>query len=209
MGPLFSVEVQLNILIHQLFEVGAVKFGSFKLKSGITSPIYIDLRVTLSNPQLLILIADAMQEKIRRSKPDLICGVPYTALPFATAISIRHNLPMVLVRKEQKEYGTKKQVEGIFKKDQKCILIEDVITSGQSIFETIVPLMKEELLVEEIVVLVDREQGGKKFIESKQMKVHPVLTITEIVTELVREKRINLETAESVKTFIKNHQLYE
>ncbi len=196
-----------RLLIHKLFELGAVKFGNFTLKSGIQSPIYLDLRLTISAPKLLTSIAELMYAKVRNTRPELVCGVPYTALPFATAISIQHNIPMVLCRKERKAYGTGKQIEGIYKPDQQCLLIEDVITSGQSIFETIIPLQQEGLTVQDIVVLVDREQGGKAFIESKGFHVHPICTITMIVKELTQEKRINQETADGVLNFIRNNQI--
>jgi uridine monophosphate synthetase len=195
-------------LITKLFELGAVKFGTFTLKSGLISPFYIDLRLTISSPQLLVMIAEAMHEAVKNCRYDLICGVPYTALPFATAISIQHSIPMVMRRKEKKEYGTGKTIEGIFQADQKCLIVEDVITSGQSIFETIVPIQKEGLIVEDIVVLVDREQGGRKFIEGKGFRVHPVCTITSILKVLLEEKKINTETADSVKTFIRDHQTH-
>lgn len=195
-------------LIHKLFELGAVKFGQFTLKSGIRSPIYIDLRLTISDPKLLVAIGEAMHEAVRDRHIDLICGVPYTALPFATAISIQHTIPMVLKRKEKKEYGTGKLIEGIYQKGQKCLVIEDVITSGQSLFETIVPLTQEGLVVEDVVVLVDREQGGRQFIESKGLRVHPICTISSIVKELLSEKKITEQTAEEVKEFIRKNQTY-
>lgn len=198
--------MDIRFLIHKLFELGAVKFGSFTLKSGIVSPIYIDLRLTISNPKLLVMIAEAMHEKVRSYPVDLICGVPYTALPFATAISIQHSIPMILRRKEKKEHGTEKLIEGIFQKDQRCLIVEDVITSGQSIFETVVPLLKEGIIVEDIVVLVDREQGGKTFIESKGFRLHSVCTLSAIVQELLREQKINESIAASVKQFIQSHQ---
>lgn len=200
--------MHIRSLIHKLFELGAVKFGTFTLKSGIVSPIYIDLRLTISNPKLLVMIAEALHEAARNCKYDLICGVPYTALPFATAISIQHSVPMVMRRKEKKEHGTGKLIEGIFQEDQRCLIIEDVITSGQSIFETIVPLEQAGLKVEDIAVLVDREQGGKPFIESKGFRVHPVCTITSIVDELLQEKKINQAMADSVREFIRDNQTH-
>ncbi len=165
-------------IYQKLKDLGCIKFGQFTLKSGIVSPYYIDLRPTISKPELLIEIADLIWEKVKHLSFDLICGVPYTALPFATALSLRQNIPMVLKRKEKKEYGTKKMVEGIFEKGQKCLIVEDVITSGQSILETATDLENEGLVIEDIVVLIDREQGGKELIESKNYRLHPIYSLS-------------------------------
>lgn len=199
--------MNVDSLIHKLFELGAIKFGQFTLKSGIVSPIYIDLRLTISSPKLLVFIAEMMHEKMRASHPHLICGVPYGAVPYATAISIQHSIPMILCRKAAKDHGTKKQVEGVFEKDQSCALVEDVITSGQSIYETITSLLKEELTITDIVVIVDREQGGKQFLEKKGFKIHSLCTVSDIVAVLSQERKITPEIAESVKQFIQAHQI--
>ena len=185
-------------LIHKLFELCAVKFGSFALKSGIRSPIYVDLRLTVSNPKLLVAIGEALRDAVRMRPFDLVVGVPYTALPFATAISIQHNIPMLLRRKEKKDYGTGKILEGIFSKGQTCLVIEDVITSGQSILETIEVLEAEGLAVKDVAVLVDREQG---------YAVHPVCTLTDIVNTLLSEKKINSATAAETLEFIRTTQV--
>lgn len=104
-------------LLSELFKIGAIKTGSFKLKSGIVSPIYIDLRVIISCPLLLKKIGLYMYHKVKASgsKFEVICGVPYTALPIASSISLEQNVPMLIRRKEgPKDYGTKKTLEGIY-----------------------------------------------------------------------------------------------
>ena len=194
-------------LINKLFEIGAVKFGEFKLKSGIMSPIYIDLRTIVSYPEVLQAVADAMWEKVKDLKFDLLCGVPYTALPIATAISLSHNIPMIMRRKEVKDYGTKKAIEGAFTAKQTVLVVEDLVTSGSSVFETIEPLENEGLKTNDIVVMLDREQGGKKHITEKGKKLHSVTTISEMIEILQKENKIDTATAQKVKEFIQNNQV--
>lgn len=199
--------MDLKNLIFKLYDIGAVKFGEFKLKSDIMSPIYIDLRVTISYPEVLALIAEVMWEKVNRLDFQLICGVPYTALPFATAISLKHNKPMVMRRKEAKDYGTKKIIEGVFQPGQKVLVVEDLITSGASVFETIAPLEHEGLKVTDIVALIDREQGGKKHIAEKGYNLHAALTITEMLAVLANEKKLDEAMVMKVKNFIHANQV--
>lgn len=194
-------------LILKLYEIDAVKFGEFKLKSGIMSPIYIDLRMTVSYPEVLKMVAEAMWQKVKDLNFDLLCGVPYTALPIATVISTEHNIPMIMRRKEIKDYGTKKAIEGNFSPDQKVLIIEDLITSGISVFETIEPLQLENLKVSDIIVLVDREQGGKKNLEEKGYNLHSVITISEMLEVLETEKKLNNEMVNKVKNFIRSNQV--
>jgi orotate phosphoribosyltransferase len=192
-------------IILDLYAIGAVQFGEFKLKSGILSPIYIDLRLIVSYPELLQQIAKSMGEKINRKTCDRICGVPYTALPIATALSLLHELPMVMRRKEVKEYGTKKIIEGHFEKGQTCLVIEDLITSGSSIFETIHPLEEAGLCVKEIIVLLDRQQGGKQKIEEKGYRVHAILTLEDLLATLQNMGKISPTTVAEVHNFIQAH----
>lgn len=192
----------MQTLIHDLYGLGALKFGTFTLKSGMISPFYIDLRITVSSPKLLVKIADAIQKTANACAFDLVCGVPYTALPFATALSIRQEIPMVLKRKERKEHGTGKMCEGSFQKNQKCLVIEDVITSGQSILETVAALEAEALVVQDIVVLVDRQQGGRKLLESKGYRLHSVFTIEEIVATLSNTGKIDAASASAIREFV-------
>jgi len=194
-------------LILQLHAIGAVKFGEFKLKSGIMSPIYIDLRVTVSYPEVLKMVAEAMWAKVENLNFDLICGVPYTALPIATVISVEHNKPMIMRRKEVKDYGTKKAIEGSYLPGQNVLVVEDLVTSGSSVFETIEPLQLENLKVTDIVVLVDREQGGKKHLQEKGFNLHSVITISEMLEVLESEGKLESAMTNKVREFIKNNQV--
>lgn len=197
---------KIEKLILDLSEIAAIKFGEFTLKSGIVSPIYLDLRLTISYPKMLKAIANAMWNKIEKQPFDILCGVPYTAIPFATVIGITHNVPLIMCRKEIKLHGTKKLVEGHFNPGQTCLVVEDLITSGTSILETVAPLKEAGLVVKDVVVLIDREQNGKKLLEQQDCTVHSVFTLSRMLEVLQNAGRIEEKTVSSVKQFIQQHQ---
>lgn len=184
-----------------LYQIGAVQFGEFTLKSGQVTSIYINLRKIISYPQILRDVASAMWEKVSGSKFELVCGVPYTALPIATCMSLNHDIPMVMRRKEKKDYGTKQVIEGVFNKGQTCLIIEDVITSGASIIETAADLQEAGLVIKEVAVLIDREQGGRANLE-KHFKVHSILTISEIFDALIKSNSVSAEERGIIEKFI-------
>jgi len=190
-----------------LHEIGAIKFGEFKLKSGIISPIYIDLRLLISYPKVLKLISDAMVELAKGLQFDVIAGIPYTALPIATAISLDQGWPMVYARKEVKDYGTKKKLEGVFEEGQTALIIDDLITTGGSKFETAEPFEASGLKITDFIVLVDREQGGGTKLEAKGYKLHSVIGINEILDTLKEEGKISDDDYGRSKKFIAETQV--
>lgn len=191
-------------LILNLHKIGAIKFGEFTLKSGLKSPIYIDLRVLASYPKVLRQVAGAFSEKLSKLKCDCIAGVPYAALPIAAAISLKTGIPMVYARKEVKEYGTKRAVEGVFKAGDRCAVIDDLITTGDSKIENIVPLSNAGLKIKDIVVLIDREQGGKEFLKERGYRLHGVFTISQMLQVLLGTGKIEKEKYDEVMKYISN-----
>ncbi|EKD53689.1 MAG: Phosphoribosyltransferase, Orotidine 5-phosphate decarboxylase [uncultured bacterium] len=189
-------------LINALYQIKAVKFGQFKLKSGKISPIYIDLRQIISYPDVLRSVANAIWLMVQEIKFDLICGVPYTALPVATCISLQHNIPMIMRRKEKKSYGTEQQIEGAFHHGQTCLIIEDLITTGSSIIETADDLEAHGLKITDTALLIDREQGGKENLEKRHYRVHAVFTLSEILQTLMKSDRITQEEEVLIKKLL-------
>ncbi len=173
--------MQKQTLLEALINIKVIKRGEFTLRSGEVSPIYIDCRAIISYPPLLRNVANALWDKVKHLKPSLLCGVPYTALPMATVISLEQNLPMLMCRKETKDYGTKKQIEGVFKSGQDCLIVEDVVTTGGSVLQVAEILKKHDLQVRDIVVLVDRQQGGKETLQAAGYQLHSVYTLGEII----------------------------
>jgi len=195
-------------LVLDLENIGAIKFGEFKLKSGLLSPVYFDLRVIVSYPKILDAVAHIMLDQIKevKSNESLLCGVPYTALPIASIMSVRGNIGMVVRRKEAKDYGTKKMVEGTWSSGQDCIIVEDVITSGGSVKETAKLLREHDMKVTTCVVLLDREQGGKQNLINDGINVISIFPISKVLDTLMKHKRINSGTVDAVQAFINNNQ---
>ncbi len=189
-------------LIHALFEAGCVKFGNFTLASGKQSPIYIDLRRMVSYPALLRQAATAYAELARALHFDCIAAVPYAALPVAAATALTLDRPMIYPRKEVKAHGTGQAIEGDFAPGQTALVIEDVITTGGSIIMAIETLAGVGLIARDVLVLVDREQGGAATLAEGGCTLHAVLIIAEILDELLTAQRIDAAMYATVKAYL-------
>ncbi|KAI8433128.1 hypothetical protein MSG28_013975 [Choristoneura fumiferana] len=196
----------LEQLAAQLYDAGAVQLGDIEAMKGRRTPIYFDLRVVVSHPSIMMAVVLHLQNLADEIEHDILCGVPYAALPFTAIMSVNSNTPMIMKRKEKKLYASKKILEGIFQPKQKCLVVEDVVTSGGSLLETVGTLRDEGLIVTDAVIVLDREQGGASILKRNGVRVHSLLTLGKLVKMLRDAGRISDETVETVFDHIKVSQ---
>ena len=194
---------QHDQLAKALFEAGCIKFGNFTLKSGLQSPVYIDLRILVSHPKLLFKVASAYYLILESLTFDRLAAIPYTAIPIATAVSLQGKWPLIYPRKEVKEYGTKAAIEGEYSPKERVAVIDDLTTTGLSKFEIIEQLTREELIVEDIVVLIDRESGANQKLLDAGYRLYAVFTLTRLVNLLAKQNLITTGQEETVLEFIR------
>jgi len=183
----------VKYLILDLTRIGAVRFGKFTLKSGKTSPIYIDLRLLASHPQVLNRVAATFADLLQELEFDRIAAIPYAALPIGTAVALQTGLPMIYPRKEVKGYGTKRAIEGVFQAGERAVVLDDLITTGESKIEAIAPLEKAGLKVRDVVVLIDRQSGGRETLAQQGYRLHAVFTLRQILDVLAARGHISEE----------------
>lgn len=197
-----TLPAHLAALADGLLEAGCVKMGRFTLKSGLESPIYLDLRLLASEPALLAQAAAAYGEVLRGLTFDRLAALPYAALPIATAISLQSGWPLVYPRKEAKAYGTRAEVEGRFQPGERCVVIDDLATTGGSKFEAIEKLLAADLQVQDVVVLVDRQSGAAEALAAQGYRLWAVFTLEQLIAHWQRGGKITPEQADAVRRFL-------
>ena len=195
---------KLHSLADGLLEAGCIKFGEFTLKSGLTSPIYIDLRRIITHPKLLADIAQAYLPILSTLQFSRIAGLPYAAIPIATAISLAGNYPMIYPRKEAKSYCTKAEIEGEYHAGYTVVVIDDLATTGGSKFEAIEKLTGAGLVVKDVVVLIDRQSGAKESLAGAGYSLHAVLTIGQLLEYWEETGKVEKDKIEATRKFLKD-----
>jgi uridine monophosphate synthetase len=192
----------VGALADALLEAGCVQFGEFTLKSGLKSPIYIDLRRIVSYPSLLRSIGSAYLGILKGLQFHRLAAVPYAAIPIAASISLQGGLPMIYPRKEAKDYGTRAEIEGVYKSGETAVLIDDLATTGGSKFETIDKLKAAGLRVQDVVVLIDRQSGARESLLQAGYGFHAVVTITELLDHWERTGQVDADRMEAARQFV-------
>ena len=184
---------QKTDLALSLHEIGALKFGEFTFKSGIVSPMYLDLRLFISYPKVLKKVTKLYAEILADLQYDRLAGVAYAALPIAGAISLELEQPWIFMRKEglKKEYGLQKSLEGEYKERETVVMIEDLCTRATSLMEAIPAIERHGLVVKDAVVLLDYGKGGEKVLADAGYKLHAFMTTRELVDIMHAEGKID------------------
>jgi len=190
-----------------LYRSGCLKFGTFKIKSGALSPYYIDLACLLSSPKDLCALADAAAGEIRRlagsERIDKLASIELKGALLLPSIACRVNLPCIVVRKEEKTYGTTGRIAGAeVAKGESILFFDDMVSEGLSKVEGIKPLEELGAKVKHVMVVVDREQGGRENLERLGYNVHALAKISELVQRLLESASISKEQADAVLDYI-------
>ena len=192
-----------------LFNSGCLKFGEFRLKSGVLSPYYIDLASLLTSPKDLCTLVDLASERVKqiasKDKIDKLATIELKGALMLPSIACRTNMPCIIVRKETKSYGATGRTAGSdIVKGENVLFFDDVVTEGLSKVEGIKPLEELGARVEHILVVVDRQQHGKEKLEKLGYRVHALARITELAQRLVEDSKISKEQGEAVLNYVRN-----
>ena len=194
---------QVGIL---LIKNDAIKFGDYILTSGKRSAYYIDLRLTISSPITMDWIANSLTRiitnEISKDKIDKILGVPTAGVPFATMVSQKLGIPLIYYRQARKEHGVRKKIEGILERNDRVLIVDDLITTGESVIEAAEVVRDQGGVVNELVVLLDREQGGKDRLRASRIEPHVLFKISDAMTWLHNVGLIEDKIYETVKKYI-------
>ena len=201
------VVIDKDSLIVSLHEIGAVQFGDFKLKSGIISPIYLDLRLLVSRPGTLRRVARMMQSMASKLEFDREAAIPLAGLPIGVAFSLTTDIPIIYHRIQAKQHGTGRFIEGTYNSGEKVLVLDDLISYGHSKLETIELLEAVFLKVTDLMVIVDRQMGGEAVMKNKGYTLHHLLTMDEILDSLLDMKRISDERYRTVKAWLAENQV--
>ena len=189
-------------LAQALHEVDAVQFGDFTMgRTTINSPVYVNLRKLVSNPRALARAARVMQEKVQTLQSKLhpqvepyqrVCGIPFGGLHLATAFSLRTTTPMIYVHPAKERNGSRVFVEGVYEEGEHVLLIDDLVTTGGGIVETAEFLRTNAgLLVRDVLVLVDREEGARERLKGRGYNLNSILGLEAMLNYLMASEKID------------------
>jgi len=199
-----TVKVEICKILNK---IGALQFGAFKLTSGKISPYYIDLRIVPSFPDAFQKICNFyvgfIKKEVGAKNFQRIAGIPVAGIPFASIIAYNLQKPFLYVRKGVRLHGRQRRIEGILAPGDRVLLVDDLITTGLSLRKAAKAIMAEGGVVSDAVVLLDREEGGRKKLEKSGINLHSLLNISEIANKLCEIGAIDEEQLKTILRQIK------
>jgi orotate phosphoribosyltransferase len=189
-----------------LTDANVVKFGEFTLTSGNISPIYVNLRVLPSYPDSMAIVTEELVKAVKKLKPEVIAGAETAGIPLATAISIKTKIPMIYVRKRPKSYGTNEQIEGVLKKDAKVILVDDMATNAFSKIKFIDGIKYSGGIVEDVLIVLDREQGGVEALAKEKVKLHSLITLKELLNYMKENNILDESKYNEIRDYLESNK---
>ena len=194
---------EFAIFLHQN---DIIKFGDFTLASGKKSSYYIDLRLVASFPHIFRKMIKNLQklvsEKTGLDNFDSLVSVPTGGLVIGSALAIETVKPLIYVRNKPKDYGTTKSIEGKIFSGMKVALIDDVITTGNSVINAIKQLKDAGLSISDVYVIINRLEGANNTLELEEVNLYQLTDVLEITKILFREKLVSKEILDKINNQI-------
>jgi orotate phosphoribosyltransferase len=170
-----------------LLRTGSLRFGTFKLASGLLSSYYIDLRVIPSDPEAFRRVISFYSTLLETSLLDRVhrfAGIPTAGIVYAAVLAFNLSKPFLYVRKEEKGHGRGRRIEGVLQPADKVLVLDDVITTGMNVVEAVEAIRAEGGVVEDALVLLDRQQGGETNLRKAGVRLHAFATMKQVAERL-------------------------
>ena len=194
-----KVKIEVCKILNQ---VGAFKFGAFRLSSGKMSPYYIDLRIVSSFPdafrEVCGFYADFIRSEVGVKGFERVAGIPVAGIPFAVLVAYDMKKPFLYIRKGVRRHGRERSIEGIIAPGDRILLVDDLVTTGLSLQNAAKSIVSEGGLVSDAVVLLDRQEGGREKLAKNGVKVHALLNVAEIANTLYELGSIDEEQLRTI-----------
>ncbi len=202
-------------LAQTLFDLGGVQFGNFTVsESTVSSPVFVNPKVLISNPTALRVASKLMQQEIdmaqslRRPRVHpfaVVAGVPVGGLLLASAYSLETNIPMIYARTRPEGTGTR-GIEGRFETGETALIIDDLITRGSSVLQTAKLLEETGLKVKDVIVLIDREHGATERLRHQGYNLISILKLDVMLNHYMSRGLISEETYQTCAEYLRSKQ---